>query len=53
MADSFQIFRGPLILIRVYTCLNDFAATEREAATALAAPEVAESVKRAVDLRLL
>ena len=35
----------PLILIRVYTCLDDFAAVEREAATALAAPEVTEPVK--------
>ena len=34
----------PLILIRVYTCLDDFPAAEREAATALAAPGVAESV---------
>ncbi len=35
----------PLILIRVYTCLGDFAAAEREAAAALAAPDVAEPVK--------
>ena len=35
----------PLILIRVYTCLDDFPAVEREAATALAAPEVTEPVK--------
>ena len=35
----------PLILIRVYTCLGDFPAAEREAAAALAAPGVAESVK--------
>jgi LuxR family transcriptional regulator, maltose regulon positive regulatory protein len=35
----------PLILIRVYHCLGDFPALEREAATALAAPDVAESVK--------
>ena len=35
----------PLILIRVYNCLGDFPALEREAATALAAPEVADSVK--------
>jgi LuxR family transcriptional regulator, maltose regulon positive regulatory protein len=35
----------PLILIRVYTCLDDFPAAEREAATALAAPTVTEPVK--------
>jgi LuxR family transcriptional regulator, maltose regulon positive regulatory protein len=35
----------PLILIRVYSCLDDFPAVEREAATALAAPEVTEPVK--------
>ena len=35
----------PLILIRVYNCLGDFPALEREAATALAEPGVAESVK--------
>ena len=35
----------PLILIRMYTCLGDFPAAEREAAAALAAPDVAESVK--------
>jgi len=35
----------PLILIRVYSCLDDFPAVEREAATALAAPEVSEPVK--------
>ena len=35
----------PLILIRVYNCLDDFPAAERETATALAAPGVAESVK--------
>jgi LuxR family maltose regulon positive regulatory protein len=34
-----------LILIRVYNCLDDFPAAEREAATALAAPDVAESVR--------
>src|SRR6185312_3959741 len=33
------------VLIRVYNCLDDFAAVEREAATALAAPDVTESVK--------
>jgi len=36
---------APLVLVRVYTCLDDFAAAEREAAAALAAPDVAESVK--------
>ena len=35
----------PLILIRVYICLGDFPAAEREAAAALAAPDVAESVR--------
>jgi LuxR family transcriptional regulator, maltose regulon positive regulatory protein len=35
----------PLILIRVYTCLGDFPAAEREAAAALAASGVAESVR--------
>jgi LuxR family transcriptional regulator, maltose regulon positive regulatory protein len=35
----------PLVLIRVYTCLGDFPAAEREAAAALAAADVAESVK--------
>ena len=35
----------PLVLIRMYTCLGDFPAAEREAAAALAAPGVAESVK--------
>jgi LuxR family transcriptional regulator, maltose regulon positive regulatory protein len=34
-----------LILIRVYTCLGDFPAAEREAAAALATPGVAESVR--------
>jgi LuxR family transcriptional regulator, maltose regulon positive regulatory protein len=34
-----------LILIRVYTCLGDFPAAEREAAAALAASGVAESVR--------
>ncbi len=33
------------VLIRVYTCLGDFPAAEREAAAALAAPDVAKSVK--------
>jgi LuxR family transcriptional regulator, maltose regulon positive regulatory protein len=35
----------PLILIRVYNCLGDFPAAEREAATALAAPTVPEPVR--------
>ncbi len=35
----------PLILIRVYNCLDDFPAAEREAATALAAPTVPEPVR--------
>jgi LuxR family transcriptional regulator, maltose regulon positive regulatory protein len=35
----------PLILIRIYTCLDDFPAAEREAAMALAASDVPESVK--------
>ena len=35
----------PLVLIRVYNCLDDFPAAEREAATALAAPTVTEPVK--------
>ena len=35
----------PLILIRVYTCLGDFPAAEREAALALALPMATEPVK--------
>jgi ATP/maltotriose-dependent transcriptional regulator MalT len=35
----------PLVLIRVYTCLEDFPAAEGEAAAVLAAPDVAESVR--------
>ncbi len=35
----------PLILIRVYTCLGDFAAAEREATAALALPIATEPVK--------
>jgi LuxR family maltose regulon positive regulatory protein len=35
----------PLILIRVHHCLHDFAAAEREADAALAAPDVAEPVR--------
>ena len=38
----------PLILIRAYTCLDDFPAAEREAARVLAAPDVAEPVKLVV-----
>jgi LuxR family maltose regulon positive regulatory protein len=38
----------PLILIRVYTYLDDFPAAEREAAAALAAPMVTDSVKRVI-----
>ena len=36
----------PLILMRVYGCLDDFPAVEREAAAALADPEVTEPVRR-------
>ncbi len=35
----------PLVLIRVYNCLDDFPAAEREAATVLAEPTVTEPVK--------
>ena len=35
----------PLILMRVYTCLSDFPAAEREAAAALALPMVTEPIK--------
>jgi LuxR family transcriptional regulator, maltose regulon positive regulatory protein len=35
----------PLILLRVYTWLEDFEAVEREAAAALAAPQLSEPVK--------
>jgi LuxR family transcriptional regulator, maltose regulon positive regulatory protein len=35
----------PLVLIRVYSCLDDFPAVERESARALAAPDVSEPVK--------
>ena len=35
----------PLTLIRVYNCLDDFPAAEREAAAALAAPDITEPVK--------
>ena len=34
-----------MILLRVYTCLEDYAAVEREAAAALATPELAEPVR--------
>jgi LuxR family transcriptional regulator, maltose regulon positive regulatory protein len=36
---------APLVLVRVYICLDDFAAAEREATAALADPDTAESVK--------
>ena len=36
----------PLILMRVYNCLEDFQAVAREAAAALAMPELTEPVKR-------
>jgi LuxR family maltose regulon positive regulatory protein len=36
---------APIDLLRVYTCLEDFPAVEREAAVALAAPELTEPVK--------
>ena len=35
----------PLILMRVYTCLEDFQAVEREAAAVLAIPDLTEPVK--------
>ncbi|HTZ27439.1 MAG TPA: LuxR C-terminal-related transcriptional regulator [Streptosporangiaceae bacterium] len=35
----------PAILVRVYNCLEDFPAAEREAAAALAAPDVTDPVK--------
>jgi LuxR family transcriptional regulator, maltose regulon positive regulatory protein len=35
----------PLVLVRVYDCLEDFAAAEREATAALAAPDAADSVR--------
>ena len=35
----------PAILIRVYNCLEDFPAVEREAAAALAAPDVTDPVR--------
>jgi LuxR family maltose regulon positive regulatory protein len=38
----------PLILIRVYNCLHDFAAAGREADAALAAPDAAEPVRLVV-----
>jgi LuxR family transcriptional regulator, maltose regulon positive regulatory protein len=44
LADEWDI-AIPLILIRVYTCLGDFPAADRAAAAALAAPDVAESVR--------
>jgi LuxR family transcriptional regulator, maltose regulon positive regulatory protein len=44
LTDEWNVV-APLILIRVYTCLGDFAAAEREAAAALTAPDTAESVR--------
>jgi len=44
LADEWNVV-VPLILIRVYTYLGDFPAAEREAAAALAASTVTESVK--------
>jgi LuxR family maltose regulon positive regulatory protein len=35
----------PLMLLRIYPCLNDFAAVEREAAAALAMPELPEPAR--------
>ena len=35
----------PLILLRVYPCLEDYEAVEREAAAALAIPELAEPAR--------
>lgn len=35
----------PLILLRVYPCLDDFAAVEREATAALAQPELSEPTR--------
>ena len=35
----------PLILLRVYPCLEDYEAVEREAAAALAIPELAETAR--------
>ena len=40
----------PLILIRVYNCLEDFPAVAREAATALAAPLISEKDAKASTL---
>jgi DNA-binding CsgD family transcriptional regulator len=45
LTDEWNVV-APLVLVRVYTCLDDFAAAEREAAAVLAAPDAAESVKR-------
>jgi LuxR family maltose regulon positive regulatory protein len=38
----------PLTLIRVYNCLHNFAAAERETDAALAPPDVAESVRHVI-----
>jgi LuxR family transcriptional regulator, maltose regulon positive regulatory protein len=37
---------GPLILLRVHACLEDYEAVEREAAAALAMPELADPAKQ-------
>jgi LuxR family transcriptional regulator, maltose regulon positive regulatory protein len=44
LADEWNL-AVPLILMRVYNCLEDFPAVEREAASVLAMPYVAEPVK--------
>jgi LuxR family maltose regulon positive regulatory protein len=44
LADEWNAV-APLILIRVQNCLHDFAAAEREAEIALAAPDVGEPVR--------
>ena len=40
LTDEWNVV-APLVLVRVYSCLDDFAAAERAAAAALAAPDVA------------
>ena len=44
LADEWDV-AVPLILMRVYTCLGDFPAAERQAAAALALPMVTEPAK--------
>ena len=44
LTDEWNVV-APLVLVRVYSCLDDFAAAERAAAAALAAPDVADPVK--------